>query len=177
MSQIIYTDRGLLQILSAVAKADSTRVKVGVVGAKGGEPSANDPRITVAEVAAINEFGSTVADVPARPAIGHTFREKQQEVVGYLADAARHVVLSGNADVALERAGAAMAAAVRDTIAESPFDPNAEATVKKKGFDHPLVDTGQLLEAIGHELVHGGSAVAALESEGFELESVDTTEG
>lgn len=50
---------------------------------------------------------------------------------------------------AYKRLGRYMKSAIEDSLLNGAWQPNAESTVKLKGSDRPLVDTGNLLNSIG----------------------------
>jgi hypothetical protein len=152
-----YDDLGLEIILKGFDKLDGTKVEIGVVGDNAERKSA-DGRLTMGEEAIINEFGSKNMHVPARHFISGTITAKDAS------DAATKVMevasVGGDIDQALNQAGSKMAEKIRERIYRGDFKPNAPATIKKKGFDHPLMDTSRLADAINHRLVRGnGDAV------------------
>jgi hypothetical protein len=169
---IEYLDLGLEKFLQGVDHIDKTRVRVGVVGAAADRPSA-DGRLKMGEVAIINYFGSLAMNIPPRrfadrPLHTQTARDEAAKV-------ARAAIEFGNIDAALDSAGEALAREMRDAVFHGEFRENAAKTVMKKGFDHPLLETGQLVEAIGHELVRGSgdtvdAGAASGDYEGFHVE-------
>ncbi len=167
MSDVTYVDRGWAAILSSVARAGSTEVRVGVVGqaAEQQHPGSN---LSIAEVAMINEYGTRDGHVPERSWLRDTFRKRVGLLRQMFAQAARSVCAGAPAQDELERAGERMAEEVRRTIESGVAPHNAPATEDKKGFDHPLVETEVLLGAIGHEIApsssrEGGAPVGDLE--------------
>ena len=64
-------------------------------------------------------------------------------------------ILRQNGDV--RQTLALMGEGIKGQIAESIQNlhepPNAPATIRKKGFDKPLIDTGTLWRSIGSEMV------------------------
>jgi hypothetical protein len=152
-----YDDLGLEIILNGFDNLDGTKVEIGVVGDNADRKSA-DGRLTMGEEAIINEFGSKNMHVPARHFISGTITAKDAS------EAATKVMevasVGGDIDQALNTAGSKMAEKIRERIYRGDFKPNAPATIKAKGFDHPLMDTSRLADAINHRLVRGnGDAV------------------
>jgi hypothetical protein len=58
----------------------------------------------------------------------------------------RSVPISSIQDICLE-----MQAEMKDAIIYFSFPPNAEATIKAKGFDDPLIDTKLLLHSVNYK--------------------------
>lgn len=143
----------LRRLAREVFKLGSGKVKVGVLANKGG--GANHGGISMAELAAIHEYGSPAAGVPERSFIRRTFAAKEDDVAKMAARLAAGV-FSGqmSATRALEILGAFGATEVKKTITEGAGvpPPNAPSTIAKKGSSRPLVDTGRLLGSIQWEV-------------------------
>lgn len=169
-TNVIYTDMGFAKLMRDLKTLDKTRLRVGVVGAEGGKPS-SDGRLTIAEEAIINYFGSARMNIPARKFLDvppHMVEREMEKVV----DAVLQFKDMGNA---LDEAGRKFAEYIRERILRGDFTPNQFRTIMKKGFDHPLMDTAGLLGAIGHELVRGGGDTVS--GGASEYESFEVTEG
>lgn len=116
-------------------------------GGKGAKP------IPVAEYAAYNEFGTQ--RIPARPFLRtslDTFAE-----ASWLPELASLIGEGVPPETALNRVGLQAQADIRRVIEEWASPPNAPSTIKRKrsGRDNPLVDSGDLLDAIDYH-VEGG---------------------
>jgi len=140
-----------------VAKFEGAKVNVGVLASKGGNaPHDGGKGITLIELAAVHEFGSPEANVPERSFLRRTFIEQAQPFGEVCAKVAKGIVLGRFAPPqALTIIGEWGVAAVRRTITEGDGvpPPNAESTKKAKGSSRPLVDTGQLLNAVAYDVV------------------------
>lgn len=159
--KVVYKDLGLEALLKRVAEADLKQIKVGIVGPKASEPS-SDGRLTNAEVAVINEYGSDDGVVPRRSFIRDTLEhEQRQKVAAHLTEMARSIVQgTKSADAAADEAGSALAVLIAHKILSAEgLRPNAPATEKFKGFNHPLLDTGGLVDAVSHQVVRKGGEV------------------
>lgn len=55
-------------------------------------------------------------------------------------------------DKALAQIGMAMEAKIVDSIKNGNWPPNAESTEKAKGFNTPLIDTGQMLQQVASKV-------------------------
>jgi len=157
---IKFVDHGWGKILNNLKELSGTRVQVGVLGSDGGRKHP-DSDITVAEVALINEFGSGKAHIPSRPLLRGTFTKSNpmvQEIGRTIAS--RVVNFMQSASLALDAAGKVAVEALRVQIAKGVSPGNAPRTIKEKGFDHPLLWTGLLWEALSHRVTGSGSFVA-----------------
>jgi len=134
------------KIAANVASIARRVAKVGVMDGAGAE----DDGKSLAEIAAIHEFGAPDANIPERSFIRSTFHAKEAELGKLCERVARAIVLDGmSVDQALGIVGAWGAAAIRRTITGTDVPPPlAPATVAAKGSSKPLVDTGRLVNAI-----------------------------
>lgn len=172
-------DLGWTEFLRRAREIKDWRVKVGVLedGAGGEREEGSD--LTVAEVAAINEFGTEDGHIPERSFIRSTFDRHREEYVE-LGQELIERVLDGRMTVerALGLLGARAAADVKATITAGVPPPNAESTVRKKMGVHAqrtpknlgqalaqvgraaavktLIDTGRMLNAVGWSVAKGG---------------------
>ena len=105
---------------------------------------------SVAMVAAINEFGAPSRGQPPRPFFRNMIRDKSKEWGPALA-----VLLKANdmdAKKSLEQAGAAIAGQLRQSITDLTSPPLKPSTIRRKGFDKPLIDTGHMLASVDFEV-------------------------
>lgn len=125
------------------------RVRVGVFGGEG------EGGISLPELAAVHEYGTRDGRIPARSFIASTLRERKTEIAGLLSTLARDVIRgTGTPKSALERLGLQASSWVKQKILRTSIPPPlAASTIKRKGSDRPLVDTGQLVAAITWQVV------------------------
>jgi len=183
-ARVVDRDRGWAAMVArAEAMAGGAYVKVGILGDKGGglherDAGGKGKPLTVAEIGAVNEFGTEDGHVPERSFLRSTFDRLHPELT---ADAAKLLpqVLDGKLSVetALNVLGAKLAGAIKRTITDGAGvpPPNAPSTVARKmragawnvrgkaqvqrGWGvRPLVDTGRLLGAITWAVVTGRAA-------------------
>lgn len=104
----------------------------------------------VALVAAVQEFGSPANNIPARP----FFRSMVKDKEGEWPDAIAALLKTNgyDAEKTLNKAGLTIAGQLRDSIVNGKYAPLAPATIRRKGFDRPLVDTGHMLNSVDHEV-------------------------
>lgn len=104
-----------------------------------------------------NEMGTK--NIPARPFLRNTLADKQTDWLDILVDALDYKDCTENqAKKGLGLLGEVMQADIKQTIQRGNFVPDNQKTIeakRRKGKvepDHPLIDTGQMLESITHEV-------------------------
>lgn len=125
-----------------------------VVGIPSNENSREESTgITNAELGVIHEFGVPEKNIPERSYMRSTASEESQNL-GRLAKIQISECLRGetSAHDAFATVGAYLQGKIVDKITDGDFEPNTEATVKRKKSSKPLIDTGQLRGAITYEV-------------------------
>lgn len=89
-----------------------------------------------------NEYGNPAKRIPPRPFMQQTVDAYENEWADMLGDLL--VKHDYDANKALNAMGAIIRGEIVDTIFNGDFAPNSPTTVAKKGFNKPLVDTGQM---------------------------------
>ena len=128
----------------ALAAKNANRARMGVAPEEG-------RRIPVATIAAIQNFGSAASGIPPRPFFSNTVKAGEQtwgDKLGKLL-----VENDYDARAALAAMGEVIAGEIATAIQELDSPPLAQYTIDKKGFDKPLVETGQMLSSVGKEVV------------------------
>ena len=114
-----------------------------------------DSNISTGMLATILEYGNE--HIPARSFVKGTFRKNIKEYRGALRSVPFAMLDEQSLPETLDLIGAKMAqdmkAAIFNGVGLPP--PNALSTIARKGFDHPLLETTQLMEAIGHDVRSG----------------------
>jgi hypothetical protein len=143
-------------MMGSVSKLGGTQVRVGVLGDDATRTHPTRNTITIGEVALINELGTRDGHVPARSFIASTFHNNPEELAELAAKVAVDVIeRQVPAAEAMNRAGAVAAELMQRTVLDHHIPPeNRPSTIAVKGSDHPLVDTGVLVKAISHAVVH-----------------------
>lgn len=103
---------------------------------------------SVAMVAAIDEFGAPSRGQPPRPFVRRTVAKHGGEWGGQIG-----TLLNANdmdAAKTLGQMGELIKGEIQDQITELADPPLAESTIKKKGFDKPLILTGQMLQSVDY---------------------------
>ena len=136
-------------------------IKAGVFPGKFYQRGAK--RVPLAKVAAINEYGAPSKNIPARPIIrfarGKIAREFKRIYEGNIIRPGRTIGIGFSAyqlgrprridipENIKEEIGEMMVDQLIDTAIGKRRRPNAPATIRKKGFDKPLIDTTKMISA------------------------------
>jgi hypothetical protein len=118
---------------------------------------------SIAEVAAINEFGAPAMRVPARPFMRPTIKEQQEEWVAQIAGGAKKVIQGKmTAFDVLDAVGNLASNDMKAKIASIYSPPLAPLTLKNRRergntSTKPLVDTGAMLAYLQHSVAKEGS--------------------
>lgn len=105
-----------------------------------------DDGTSLAEVAAYNELGSS--DTPERPFMRQSFENHEKELQAACDAVNATLSKGGSAEQALNTLGVFCKGLVQEEIVEGGFAPNAESTIKKKGSEQPLIDSGLMRQSV-----------------------------
>jgi len=102
---------------------------------------------TVAEVAAKNEYGAV--GVPMRPFFRTMVKSKKASWSTNVAN----VLAVNNYDIdkTWQLVGEKITGQLRDSIRDWTTPPNSPDTIARKGFNKPLIDTGQMLNSAAYD--------------------------
>lgn len=138
---------GLARALEDIASRfkDGGTVRVGFL-----ENATYPDGTPVALVAMIQDFGAPRAGIPPRPFFRNMVREKSPEWPA----AIRQLLIDNDYDVqkVLALTGEAIAGQLRQSIIDTNEPPLAASTIRRKGHDKPLVDTGHMLNSVDFEV-------------------------
>lgn len=150
MATVRITSRGLSfnQLASNAHKLAAKAINVGVLRTAGKEKDGTD----LVAVAAYNEFGTK--NIPARPFLRIASDKNKAKWERLMAGVANRVVVNQmGIDQARNLLGNQAVGDVQKVIGNRGLlKPNNPATVKKKGSDAPLIDTGNLRQSISFEV-------------------------
>lgn len=142
------------QIRETVAQLGRAEVRAGVVGAKATEPHGNTGQDN-AEIALWMEYGTKA--LPERSFIRKTLDDPavQTELAAMMADLTGRAILGQiSRDEVLAQVGAWVAERIKRTIEDDKVTPELQpSTVAHKGSNKVLVESHQLVNAIGWEIV------------------------
>lgn len=147
-------------IQKRIKELEKSEIYVGI-------PQKNNSRlgeeITNSEILFINEHGSPLKNIPARPLLipAINLPGNRKLISAQLAKAAK-AVLAGDQGEANRQINLTGTVAVNQikrffTSSENNWAPNAPSTIRRKGSSNPLIDLGELRRAIGYEIKPVGS--------------------
>ena len=153
-SGIRYTDLGMGQILANIKELSTLSVKAGIL-----EDAGSRDGVDIAEYAAWNEYGvpGTVQKwaIPPRPFI-RGYVDDNIEKIKSMKETITAQVIDGKigAEAAIEKLGKNTKEGIKHYIkTSSNFLPNADATVKRKGRDRPLIETCLMRRSVDFEVL------------------------
>jgi len=144
MASIRGGDR-LAMALSKIAQGLSNGGTLRVGFLEGATGPDGDP---IALRAAMNEFGTRT--IPARPFFRNMIAEKSSEWPEGIATQLK--ANDFDAERTLEITGHAIKGQLQQSIKDTNSPPLAPSTVKRKGFDKPLIEKGDMLNAVDFEV-------------------------
>lgn len=105
----------------------------------------------VAMIAAIHNYGAPRAGIPPRPFFSNMIAKKQGEWPAAIAGLMRP---NGyDATRVLQIVGQAIAGQLRQSIIDTNAPPLAKSTIRRKGFDKPLIETSHMINSVDAEVV------------------------
>lgn len=138
-------DHGFDNIIRQALKLDGKGVKVGIRRGKGSHDGTD-----MLDIAVYNHFGT--ATIPARPFVSDCAEKNAGQIQEAQKRLVYRVYQGGlSADGALAQLGAWYVNVQKGHILHGGWMPNAPATIKRKGSNKPLVDTGQLVNTVDWE--------------------------
>lgn len=141
---------GLKNLALSLEKIQKGRVQVGIFGAKNGRDD-DGTGTTNAEVGAKMEFGVISDHIPPRSFLRMPITAKGEAIFKAAAHGFGALMIANKAHDFLVRVGVEAENAILEafrTRGWGSWKPNAPMTIKLKGSDSPLIDTGQLRRAI-----------------------------
>ena len=135
----------LLASRRVVAELGQYRVRVGWAEDMGASPE-------TVQIAAINTFGAPAANIPARDALTPMIQAEKRAIMSALGHAAKAALRGRDPVPYLEGLAALLEQRAKSAIEGFADPPNAESTVRQKGFQDPLIgkgpDGGRLLAQV-----------------------------
>jgi len=152
-------DMGMKALIDQMkAAGKKPYVKIGILSSTGSMSKKSSNRksksaLTVLDVGVYNEFGTK--DIPQRPFIRTTYDEKKESWFSTIRSLSA-VMISGKitAKKILGIVGLQAVADTKKTIKSThpSWPPNKPSTIKRKKSSKPLIDTGQLINSIQHQV-------------------------
>lgn len=113
----------------------------------------------VAKIARINEFGATITRgkttivIPSRPFMRGAWLKFRSDRAKIQAKIAKQMIdknLTG--PQAMAQIGLILEGYIVGSIRDGGWQGNADSTIKKKGFDKPLIDTGHMWKTVSSKV-------------------------
>lgn len=129
------------------AEIEKLKTLGAFVGFQAGE-AADDNGVDMAQIAMWNELGTSTA--PARPFLRMSVDDNTSKINQTCSAALKKVTTGGTAEEVLKTVGVFGKSLVQEEIGSGSFAPNAESTIRKKGSDKPLIDTGRMRQSVNY---------------------------
>lgn len=133
--------------LEAIVRKVTAKEKVRVGFLEGATYPDGTP---VALVAAVQNFGAPKVGIPPRPFFSNMVKDETPRLGKVTAAALKATDYA--AGEALKMIGEHVAGALRQSIVDTNSPPLKPATIARKGFSKPLVDTGHMLNSVDYEV-------------------------
>ena len=145
---VIDKDLGFNRIMRSLEALDGTEIDAGIFS-NAGSDSRGTPYV---DIALYNEFGTY--RIPARPAVRIASDENQRNW-GDIIEAEVGTIIGGGGGKAqmCKRVGKQMVKDIQSIFGDtSKLAPNAPSTIKRKGRNEPLIDTGTLRSKVSYRV-------------------------
>ena len=113
------------------------------------------PRGAAAQYGTYNEFGVPSKNIPSRPFMRSTLDNNKKELARDLKRNIMRLAVArqSNPFPAFETTGIKLEGMIKKAIRNWKEPPNKPSTVRKKGANNPLVDTGALMASVSYQVV------------------------
>ena len=105
----------------------------------------------VSKIAAIQQYGSPSQNIPARPFLTHANKDFQERLSIQVRNKVDRRTLVVTPEMA-EELGKVGVDSIARAITQLKRPPLAASTIRKKGHDDPLIDTGLLRDSAEYEI-------------------------
>jgi hypothetical protein len=162
-----YDDTAFRKMRGEWVQLANLTLMIGVVG-PGASALEAGSSLTLAELALVHEYGATIKhpsgaiiEIPERSFIRSTLMARRGDLAALQARVFKRI-LAGEltATAGLELIGEQCIAWIRQTIRDGLDPPLATETILAKKSTKPLIDHGQLINAIAYQVVAKGAAGA-----------------
>lgn len=126
-----------------IAELKKLQVRVGYERGKHVKTDEEGEEADYCDIALWNELG-TSNGIPERPFMKQSVDNNESQISTACKDALQQVAKGESAEKILKQLGNMQRGLVQQTIVSGEFAENAPSTVKRKGSDKPLIDTGGL---------------------------------
>lgn len=103
-----------------------------------------------------NELGTVHS--PARPFLRDSVDSNANRINMFLKSMKKEIVKGGSAEDILKKIGTFQKGLIQKEIVNGSFEPNSEDTIRKKGSDKPLIDTGRMRQSVNFVIQKKGGS-------------------
>lgn len=151
-----FDDKRYRRVIKDLREVERSTVDVGFFKtiARSGAELVDSDALDIAEIAAVNEFGSTKANIPERSFMRTTVDEKRIKYKKVLSDLMGDILIGvKTVNNALDLFGIRVVGDIKRKITSIRVPPNAPSTIAQKpGGNNPLIDTGRMRNAVTHKV-------------------------
>lgn len=130
---------------------DKLEVRIGIQQGAG-----SDNGVDLVDVAMFNELGTV--HIPSRPFLRDSVDAHSSEINVFLQSMRTQLIKGGSAEDALKKIGVFQKGLIQKEIVNGDFVPNSPETIKRKGSDKPLIDTGRMRQSINYVIQEKGGS-------------------
>lgn len=127
------------------------QVRVGIQ-----QGTASQDGVDMVDIAMFNELGTV--HIPSRPFLRDSVDAHTDEINAFLQSMRSQLVRGSSAEQILKKIGVFQKDLIRKEIVNGDFAPNSPETIKRKGSDKPLVDTGRMRQSINYVIQEKGGS-------------------
>lgn len=153
ITSTVTRDNGLLDRIRLVSRQYTAKVSVGYFGNEQHRPSitSGSPNpITMSSLAAIHELG---LGVPKRAFIEPALQQNRGKYIKYAGKQITPIIRRRQTmNAAWQGLGVMAVADIQKYMITASFTPLAASTIARKGSSKPLIDTGQMRQAITYRV-------------------------
>lgn len=124
------------------------------IGIQQGET--NEDGVDLVDIAMFNELGTV--HIPSRPFLRDSVDANGDQINTFLQAMKKELLQDASAEEVLNKIGAFQKGLVQEQIVKGDFAPNSEETIRRKGSDTPLVDTGRMRQSINFVIQQKGGS-------------------
>lgn len=151
-------------VLNSVLKELSDlEVRVGFQQEESNEEQENDKKekgnkkkASICDYALYNEIGVPSKNIPSRPFLRKSVDENGDKIDECLDKISGAVLRGLSARRALDMIGNFQVGLIQKKIIDGEYEPNKEATIKRKKSSRPLIDTGRMRQSVKYVIKKKG---------------------
>lgn len=143
------------EFFKQIEELKKNQVRIGYQRGKNGKKDETGKEVDYCDIALFNELG-TSNGIPSRPFLRDSVDKNASKIDSACKAALRTISKGGTAGDILKKLGNMQKGIVRQTIVSGGFQANAPSTIKKKGSDKPLIDSGGLRKFVDFAVVKKG---------------------